>query len=371
MLALDVLGLVAVRHGRALQVGAGGRTCGRARARGRAQQRPRRAALLLRSRRACGPAAQGASARAAAAARPAGHAAGRDSAPTSPARSNGWDGCCRTARSCSSARTSWATGLEHPLSLLAQRHDVIALTIEDPAEQSLPDVGRGPPRRPGDGRRGGRRHQRPGGAGVVRRADRRASSARGRSCSAGSASTRCSCAPTRATWSRCSSFFRARARRAHGAVRTARALRCARRSCLLATVAAARPRAGRRLALPLAADPASRATVRAQRASWCVPTRSRWVTPSRSPCACACRSRRPCPLARARRHRRHDRAPRPDGAPRRCGGGWHAGGDASSIRWPRGTPASWSTGWPAVPRGHRCRHGGVSLAERVSMCGAC
>lgn len=31
--------------------------------------------------------------------------------------------------------------LERPLSLLAQRHDVIALTVEDPAEQELPDVG--------------------------------------------------------------------------------------------------------------------------------------------------------------------------------------------------------------------------------------
>ncbi len=31
--------------------------------------------------------------------------------------------------------------LERPLSLLAQRHDVIALTVEDPAEQELPDIG--------------------------------------------------------------------------------------------------------------------------------------------------------------------------------------------------------------------------------------
>ncbi len=31
--------------------------------------------------------------------------------------------------------------LERPLSLLAQRHDVIAIAIEDPAEQTLPDVG--------------------------------------------------------------------------------------------------------------------------------------------------------------------------------------------------------------------------------------
>ena len=32
-------------------------------------------------------------------------------------------------------------GLERPLKLLAQRHDVIAITIEDPSERRLPDVG--------------------------------------------------------------------------------------------------------------------------------------------------------------------------------------------------------------------------------------
>jgi uncharacterized protein (DUF58 family) len=31
--------------------------------------------------------------------------------------------------------------IEHPLKLLAQRHDVVAVTVDDPSEQELPDVG--------------------------------------------------------------------------------------------------------------------------------------------------------------------------------------------------------------------------------------
>jgi len=31
--------------------------------------------------------------------------------------------------------------LEHPLKLLAQRHDVIAVTVDDPSERTLPDIG--------------------------------------------------------------------------------------------------------------------------------------------------------------------------------------------------------------------------------------
>jgi uncharacterized protein (DUF58 family) len=34
-----------------------------------------------------------------------------------------------------------ATGIERPLKLLAQRHDVVAMTVEDPSERELPDVG--------------------------------------------------------------------------------------------------------------------------------------------------------------------------------------------------------------------------------------
>ena len=34
-----------------------------------------------------------------------------------------------------------AEELEHPLKLLAQRHDVVAVTVEDPSEQTLPDIG--------------------------------------------------------------------------------------------------------------------------------------------------------------------------------------------------------------------------------------
>jgi uncharacterized protein (DUF58 family) len=31
--------------------------------------------------------------------------------------------------------------IEHPLKLLAQRHDVVAVTVDDPSEQTLPDIG--------------------------------------------------------------------------------------------------------------------------------------------------------------------------------------------------------------------------------------
>jgi uncharacterized protein (DUF58 family) len=34
-----------------------------------------------------------------------------------------------------------AEEIEHPLKLLAQRHDVIAVTVDDPSEQTLPDIG--------------------------------------------------------------------------------------------------------------------------------------------------------------------------------------------------------------------------------------
>jgi uncharacterized protein (DUF58 family) len=34
-----------------------------------------------------------------------------------------------------------AAGIEHPLKILAQRHDVVAVTVEDPSERVLPNVG--------------------------------------------------------------------------------------------------------------------------------------------------------------------------------------------------------------------------------------
>ncbi|MEO8622465.1 MAG: VWA domain-containing protein, partial [bacterium] len=34
-----------------------------------------------------------------------------------------------------------AADLEQPLKLLAQRHDVVAVTVDDPSEQELPDIG--------------------------------------------------------------------------------------------------------------------------------------------------------------------------------------------------------------------------------------
>ena len=34
-----------------------------------------------------------------------------------------------------------APAIERPLKLLAQRHDVVAVTVEDPSEMELPDVG--------------------------------------------------------------------------------------------------------------------------------------------------------------------------------------------------------------------------------------
>jgi uncharacterized protein (DUF58 family) len=34
-----------------------------------------------------------------------------------------------------------APNIERPLKILAQRHDVVAVTVEDPSERELPDVG--------------------------------------------------------------------------------------------------------------------------------------------------------------------------------------------------------------------------------------
>lgn len=34
-----------------------------------------------------------------------------------------------------------AEGIDHPLKLLAQRHDIVAITVEDPSELDLPDIG--------------------------------------------------------------------------------------------------------------------------------------------------------------------------------------------------------------------------------------
>ena len=34
-----------------------------------------------------------------------------------------------------------AEGIDHPLKLLAQRHDIVAITVEDPSEHDLPDIG--------------------------------------------------------------------------------------------------------------------------------------------------------------------------------------------------------------------------------------
>ncbi len=34
-----------------------------------------------------------------------------------------------------------AEGIDHPLKLLAQRHDLVAITVEDPSELNLPDIG--------------------------------------------------------------------------------------------------------------------------------------------------------------------------------------------------------------------------------------
>ena len=50
--------------------------------------------------------------------------------------------------------------IERPLKLLAQRHDVVAVTVEDPSETALPDIGLVRARRSGDGRDARRRHER-------------------------------------------------------------------------------------------------------------------------------------------------------------------------------------------------------------------
>ena len=45
------------------------------------------------------------------------------------------------SRSSSSSRTSRTRSIEQPLKLLAQRHDVVAVTVDDPSERELPDIG--------------------------------------------------------------------------------------------------------------------------------------------------------------------------------------------------------------------------------------
>jgi uncharacterized protein (DUF58 family) len=62
-----------------------------------------------------------------------------------------------------------ATDVEKPLARLAQRHDVIAVTLEDPAERLLPNVGPARLEDPETGRSG---HVAPGGARGLRAAGR-------------------------------------------------------------------------------------------------------------------------------------------------------------------------------------------------------
>jgi hypothetical protein len=106
--------------------------------------------------------------------------------------------------------------LEHPLKRLALRHDVVAVTVEDPGERALPDVGLARFVDPETGQvvdvDTGDARVRAAYDAAVAEERRRASG-----CSGGSPSTRCRCAPTAATWSRsCASSARARPARPSG-----------------------------------------------------------------------------------------------------------------------------------------------------------
>ncbi len=95
-----------------------------------------------------------------------------------------------------------AAGYDRQLSLLAQRHDVIAVAVEDPGERSLPDVGLVRFIDPETGAIVDVDTSAP----AVRTAyARRTAEERrpARSCSASWPSTKSSLAPTAAWWNRC------------------------------------------------------------------------------------------------------------------------------------------------------------------------
>ena len=129
---------------------------------------------------------------------PDGHAA-----PTSPARSSISGKMLAHKAIIFVVSDFQAEDLEQPLKLLAQRHDVVAVTVEDPSERTLPDIGLARFVDPETGDDARRRHERPatcarGSPTTVERGARR----RAGSCCAGWRSTRSRCTPTAASSSR-------------------------------------------------------------------------------------------------------------------------------------------------------------------------
>ena len=99
------------------------------------------------------------------------------------------------------------TNIERPLKLLAQRHDVVAVTVDDPSERLLPDIGLVAVRRSRDRRDARRRHERPGGARAVRVARDGGVRRSAANCFAGSRSMRSRFTRTAGSWIRCFGSF--------------------------------------------------------------------------------------------------------------------------------------------------------------------
>ena len=153
-----------------------------------------------------------------------------------------------------------AAELEQPLKLLAQRHDVVAVTVDDPSEQPLPDIGLARFVDPETGETLDMDTSDPDVRAPLRRGGGARSWRRARACCAASRSTRSRCTPTAAWWIRSSSSS-ARARRAAAPVSDAPRARsrcCSRRQRCSARDARRRRARRRRRASPC--RPARRST---------------------------------------------------------------------------------------------------------------
>ena len=141
MLAVDLSGSERFGTRAAVQERAGDASWRGARDVGGPQQRPRR-------RRCCSPIAsstscrrgRGAGTRCASSAT-CSRSSRRAAAPTSPAPLSTSPRCCSHKAIIFLVSDFIAPDIERPLKLLAQRHDVVAVTVEDPSERALPDIG--------------------------------------------------------------------------------------------------------------------------------------------------------------------------------------------------------------------------------------
>ena len=129
----------------------GGRRAG---ARGRAQQRPDRRAVLHRPGRVPPRARQGPPPRAPAHQRSARVRARRAPAPTWPPRSPSWSRRSAGAPSSSFSPISWRRATRRCLPGSSRRHDVVGLQLVDPRERELPAAGHGDAVGSGDRRSG-------------------------------------------------------------------------------------------------------------------------------------------------------------------------------------------------------------------------